>query len=141
MMNKRFTGQNIQVKLILPASTRSLNDSSSSRENSISKMAAIITSHSGLGLEISLGGGSSSFVSRSFALSRRLSYFPYLFLTYDVLGADLTQRGEALRVHARRFASVKKRLHTRVIVRIATPWQTNASSFSKAQPLRMCRPE
>lgn len=104
-------------------------------------MAAIITSHSGLGLEISLGGGSSSFVSRSFALSRRLSYFPYLFLTYDVLGADLTQRGEALRVHARRFASVKKRLHTRVIVRIATPWQTNASSFSKAQPLRMCRPE
>lgn len=95
----------------------------------------------GLGLEISLGGGSSSSVSRSFALSRRLSYFPYLFLTYDVLGPDLTQHGEALRVHARRFASVKKRLHTRVIVRIATPWQTNASSFSKAQPSRMCRPE
>lgn len=44
-------------------------------------------------------------------------------------------------MHARRFASVKKRLHTRVIVRVATPWQTNASSFSKAQPLRMCRPE
>lgn len=141
MINKTFTDQNMDK--INPSTFRRVAEwlVIVAREFYFEDGRHNYESFWGLGLEISLGGGSSSSVSRSFALSRRLSYFPYLFLTYDVLGPDLTQHGEALRVHARRFASVKKRLHTRVIVRIATPWQTNASSFSKAQPLRMCRPE
>lgn len=87
-------------------------------ENCISKTSAIITSHSEA--ESLLDWNSHFYVWRSFVDSHRLFSFPIQHSSPQrhscnrrlLDTVDLTQREEAWRECARRFASAKKRLHS-----------------------------